>query len=61
MKKLRLDSLRVDSFVPSPAGAALRGTVAARENTGTGACPDSWDGTCYITCWDSCACPTWDC
>jgi len=61
MKKLNLETLRVDSFATSSASAAVRGTVLARENMGSGACPDSWDGTCWITCWNSCACPTFDC
>jgi hypothetical protein len=60
MKKLRLDTLRVDSFATSPATASVRGTVAANEaamRTLSG-CPESWNGTCYITCWDSCGCDT---
>jgi outer membrane protein assembly factor BamB len=62
MKKLHLDGLKVDSFTTSPAAPRVRGTVVARENTGTGACPISWDGTCWVTCWDSCYCETeWEC
>jgi hypothetical protein len=58
MKKLQLDALTVESFATTGAMATVRGTVAARENTGTGACPYSWDGTCWVTCWDSCYCET---
>jgi len=51
MKKLRLDGLAVESFTTSPADTALRGTVDAREAMKTlSNCPDSWDGTCYISC-----------
>jgi hypothetical protein len=60
MKKLQLDTLTVDSFATAEATAKLRGTVAARQ---TGQCtyrdcPDSWDGTCWMSCWDSCTCDT---
>lgn len=50
MRKLRLDLLNVDSF-PTTAIAAARGSVAAQEifQTKSG-CPDSWDGTCWLTC-----------
>ena len=60
MKKLHLDTLRVDSFATSPAPAPSRGTVAGHA---TGQCtyrdcPDSWDGTCWVSCWESCTCET---
>jgi len=61
MKKLRLETLTVDSFATTAAAKKLRGTVAARENTGTGTCPPdtddcpvSWEGTCHFTCFDTC-------
>jgi len=56
MKKLKLDALAVESFATVSSAPRVRGTVAGRENTGTGACPDSWDGTCWISCWDTCPC-----
>ncbi|SOD03083.1 hypothetical protein SAMN05216486_10810 [bacterium JGI 053] len=60
MKKLQLDSLSVDSFATIATVAKLRGTVAGQQ---TGQCtfrdcPDSWNGTCYMSCWDSCTCDT---
>jgi hypothetical protein len=61
MKKLHLDTLTVDSFPTTTAGTTnARGTVAARQaafRTLSG-CPVSWDGTCYISCWDTCYCDT---
>jgi len=53
MKKLRLESLRVDSFATTSAAGTGRGTVLAR-NTGFTACPISWNGTCYVTCYMTC-------
>ena len=53
MRKLQLDSLQVDSFVTSPT-AGGRGTVLGHDNTGTGACPISYGGTCVITCRKTC-------
>ncbi|HEX8831623.1 MAG TPA: hypothetical protein VF705_10675 [Longimicrobium sp.] len=51
MKKLRLDSLRVDSFATTGRVAHLHGTVAGREQSRSmSMCPESWNGTCYITC-----------
>jgi hypothetical protein len=52
MKKLHLDGLAVESFTTSPSATALRGTVGAREMAmrTLSNCPESWDGTCYITC-----------
>jgi hypothetical protein len=60
MKKLRLETLTVDSFTTTAVAAKVRGTVAARA---TGQCtyrdcPDSWDGTCWMSCWDTCYCDT---
>jgi hypothetical protein len=51
MKKLHLESLRVDSFATTAPAPRGRGTVAAREATGTSACcPDSTAPTCWVTC-----------
>lgn len=63
MKKLKLDALTVDSFATSPAAPSGGGTVLGREATPTCPpesfdCPYSWDGTCWITCWESCPCDT---
>jgi hypothetical protein len=60
MKKLHLDALTVDSFPTTAVATKLRGTVAGHA---TGQCtyrdcPDSWDGTCWISCLDSCQCDT---
>ncbi|HSU17849.1 hypothetical protein [Longimicrobium sp.] len=58
MKKLRLDDLAVESFSPASAMRALRGTVAAREEEidTTLHCPDSYGGTCWISCFETCPC-----
>ncbi len=56
MKKLNLDRLTVESFATTTPDPRIRGTVAARENTGAGYCPDSWGGTCWLTCWETCPC-----
>jgi len=56
MKKLHLDTLAVDSFATAAVATRLRGTVAAHQTAQY--CPDSWDGTCWISCWDSCQCET---
>ena len=60
MKKLHLDGLKVDGFATTADSPAARGTVAGREGTTT--CPAemvdchiSWDGTCYFTCFETCA------
>lgn len=50
MKKLNLDGLRVDSFATSDDESPARGTVLGAMNTGTGACPISYNGTCVISC-----------
>jgi hypothetical protein len=60
MKELRLGSLAVEGFATTAPATKLRGTVAGYQ---TGQCtlrdcPDSWDGTCWISCWDSCQCDT---
>lgn len=49
MKKLRLESLQVESFATTAPVAPARGTVLGRERTASN-CPESWDGTCWITC-----------
>ncbi|SOD03089.1 hypothetical protein SAMN05216486_10813 [bacterium JGI 053] len=56
MKKLHLDGLKVDSFATAPRSPAVRGTVAGREIDTNLHCPDSYNGTCWVTCWDSCQC-----
>jgi hypothetical protein len=57
MKKLHLDGLRVDSFATGADAAPARGTVAAREEIDTNLhCPDSYGGTCWISCWETCPC-----
>lgn len=51
MKKLTLDALAVDTFVPAPGTAAARGTVAARDAAidTTIHCPDSYGGSCILS------------
>jgi hypothetical protein len=59
MKKLRLDSLAVDSFATTDGIHAMRGTVAGYSAQCTiYGCPISYGGTCWITCGDSCYCET---
>lgn len=60
MKKLNLDGLKVDSFTTTDEINAVRGTVAGREMLmrTLSNCPESWNGTCWITCWESCGCDT---
>jgi hypothetical protein len=52
MKKLRLDSLTVESFATAAPSAGARGTVLAHRTASW--CPESWDGTCWVTCWETC-------
>jgi hypothetical protein len=62
MKKLHLDTLRVDSFTTTTSESPVRGTVAGREAAMSATCAVSYNGTCWITCWDSCYCETeWEC
>jgi hypothetical protein len=57
MKKLSLDTLRVDTFATTSEIAALRGTVAAYSAQCTVRdCPESYGGTCWITCFETCPC-----
>jgi hypothetical protein len=51
MKKLSLDTLTVDTFVPAAATPVARGTVAARDAAidTTLHCPDSYAGSCIIS------------
>ena len=60
MKKLNLDALKVDTFATTDAIDTIRGTVNGREMVikTPSSCPQSWNGTCWITCWDSCPCDT---
>jgi 2-keto-4-pentenoate hydratase len=50
MKKLSLDSLAVDSFDTVAERAAHPGTVVGQQQRSLGPCPESWNGTCYVTC-----------
>jgi hypothetical protein len=54
MKKLRLDTLTVDSFPTTAATAVVRGTVAGYDATTRCDtllnCPYSYGGTCAISC-----------
>jgi hypothetical protein len=56
MTKLKLENLAVESFTTS-APSDERGTVHAFENTVQG-CPDSYGGTCWLSCWETCGCDT---
>jgi hypothetical protein len=63
MKKLTLEHLEVDSFPTASTAHAARGTVAAHEEVDTTVhcvesydCPDSYGGTCWITCYNTCPC-----
>ncbi|HEX6748619.1 MAG TPA: pinensin family lanthipeptide [Longimicrobium sp.] len=60
MKKLTLDALAVTSFATTAAGPGMRGTVNGREAAAAtlSNCPASWNGTCYITCGNTCPCTT---
>lgn len=60
MKKLSLDTLAVDSFATTATTASSRGTVAAHQAAfrTLSNCPESWDGTCYITCQATCTTDT---
>jgi len=57
MKKLSLDALAVDSFETTIPVSSARGTVNGAAATLSN-CPVSWNGTCYITCGDTCPCTT---
>lgn len=58
MRKLHLDSLKVDSFATSAGVEATRGTVAGHAIAGYATlrcdtlanCPLSYGGTCVISC-----------
>ena len=58
MKKLRIETLRVDTFATADRAPAIRGTVAAREIDTNLHCPESYGGTCWVTCWETCYCDT---
>jgi hypothetical protein len=50
MNKLRLETLKVESFDTTAATMNLRGTVAAHEDDATFSnCPDSYGGTCIMS------------
>jgi hypothetical protein len=58
MKKLDLVRLSVESFATTAGAAGHRGTVAARENTGTAPCENTWPpDTCPVTCAETCTEP----
>ena len=53
MKKLHLDTLKVDSFPTTAATGAARGTVVGYATTRCDTllnCPYSYGGTCAISC-----------
>jgi hypothetical protein len=55
MKKLRLETLKVESFDTTTAAEKLRGTVAAHEANDTlRYCPVSYGGTCLISACRTC-------
>jgi len=57
MKKLSLDTLRVETFATASDLGAVRGTVAAHSAQCTVLnCPVSYGGTCWITCFETCPC-----
>jgi len=56
MKKLRIETLQVESFHPAREPDPARGTVVGAEIDTTLHCPDSYGGTCWITCFDTCPC-----
>ena len=60
MKKLRLDTLKVDGFATTAPIGAVRGTVVAHQSAQCTVinCPVSYGGTCWVTCYDSCYCDT---
>jgi hypothetical protein len=53
MKKLKIETLKVESFDTSAADGNLRGTVAAHDGTQAW-CPVSYGGTCIMTVCDGC-------
>jgi hypothetical protein len=59
MKKLRLDTLKVDSFATTTPTLREPGTVQGRQRAGTQAwCPVSYGGTCIISV---CVCDSDEC
>lgn len=59
-KKLKLESLRVDTFEAGAAAVAQRGTVHAHASdpyhcaSGVWSCLDTCQDTCGMSCWGSC-------
>jgi hypothetical protein len=50
MKKLRLETLKVESYDTTAETMNLRGTVAAYDDDATFSnCPDSYGGTCIMS------------
>lgn len=60
MKKLHLDALTIDSFATTASEIARPGTVHGHQQRSLGPCPESWNGTCYITCAADTPCPIRD-
>jgi hypothetical protein len=58
VKKLSLNTLRVDTFATTSGTSAVRGTVAGYQTAQCTIydCPESYGGTCWITCFDTCPC-----
>jgi hypothetical protein len=58
MKKLSLDTLRVETFATTSATLSAHGTVLGQEMVAKSlaGCPVSYGGTCYITCAETCPC-----
>jgi hypothetical protein len=55
MNKLKLESLKVESFDTTAASKSVRGTVAAHEAIDTlRNCPVSYGGTCVISACRTC-------
>lgn len=55
MKKLKLETLKVESFDTTAAAGNLRGTVAGHEAIDTlRNCPLSYGGTCVISACRTC-------
>jgi hypothetical protein len=49
MTKLKLESLKVETFDTTAAAINFRGTVAAHEDATFSHCPESYGGTCIMS------------
>lgn len=56
MKKLKIETLKVESFDTTAADGKLRGTVAGHDDATQMYCPESYGGTCIIS--GCLACPS---